>query len=227
LRLKRRLIEMSNTTSSIEQLNLGYNQQEDRLLLKVGMADQSEVLIWITRRICKELWHLLQNSHGQVVDNLKQTSSNVAQNDLPAILKPITAPLSAPRLAKSEPTETPLPMPRLVSKEQSFEAFARERTLQKSLEVMNFNSEYMQNRKSISEAPMLVAECNIVANERNITSLTFKAVAGESIKIGLTLELVVALTNMMQMATREAGWDLLMLHHSQAKHLFPNQQVLH
>lgn len=218
---------MPNNTSSIEQLNLGYNQQEDRLLLKVGMADQSEVLIWITRRMCKELWHLLQNSHGQVVDNLKQISLNEAGNSQHAVLKPITAPLTAPRLAKSEPTETVLPMPRLQTKEQSFEDFARERTLQQSLEVMNFNDEYLQNRKAVTEAPMLVVECKIAANERNITSLSFKAIAGESIKIGLTLELVVALTNMMQMATREAGWDLLMLHHSQAKHLFPNQQVLH
>ncbi len=62
---------MAQNGTSIEQLNLGYNQTEDRLLLKVGMSDQSEIMLWITRRVCKDLWHLLQDSYGDMVETLK------------------------------------------------------------------------------------------------------------------------------------------------------------
>jgi hypothetical protein len=43
----------------IQQLNLGYNAEQDRLLLRVGLADNSELLVWLTYRITKQLWQLL------------------------------------------------------------------------------------------------------------------------------------------------------------------------
>jgi hypothetical protein len=45
--------------AAIQQINLGYNAQQDRLLLKVGLADNSELLVWLTYRITKQLWQLL------------------------------------------------------------------------------------------------------------------------------------------------------------------------
>ena len=45
--------------SGIEQINLGYNAQQDRLLLRVGLSDNSELLVWLTYRITKQLWQLL------------------------------------------------------------------------------------------------------------------------------------------------------------------------
>jgi hypothetical protein len=45
--------------AAIQQINLGYNVQQDRLLLKVGLADNSELLVWLTNRITKQLWQLL------------------------------------------------------------------------------------------------------------------------------------------------------------------------
>lgn len=45
--------------AAIQQINLGYNTQQDRLLLKVGLADNSELLVWLTQRITKQLWQLL------------------------------------------------------------------------------------------------------------------------------------------------------------------------
>ncbi len=52
------------TDVAIQQLNLGYNQVQDRLLLKVGLSDGTELLLWITHRIAKQLWQLLnQEAH--------------------------------------------------------------------------------------------------------------------------------------------------------------------
>lgn len=45
--------------AAIQQINLGYNAQQDRLLLKVGLADNSELLVWLTYRITKQLWQML------------------------------------------------------------------------------------------------------------------------------------------------------------------------
>lgn len=46
---------------AIQQLNLGYNAEQDRLLLRVGLADNSELSVWLTYRITKQLWQLLNN----------------------------------------------------------------------------------------------------------------------------------------------------------------------
>lgn len=45
--------------ATIQQLNLGYNAEQDRLLLRVGLADNSELLVWLTYRISRQLWQLL------------------------------------------------------------------------------------------------------------------------------------------------------------------------
>ena len=45
--------------AAIQQINLGYNAQQDRLLLKVGFADNSELLVWLTYSITKQLWQML------------------------------------------------------------------------------------------------------------------------------------------------------------------------
>ena len=45
--------------AAIQQINLGYNTEQDRLLLRVGLADNSELLVWLTNRITKQLWQLL------------------------------------------------------------------------------------------------------------------------------------------------------------------------
>jgi hypothetical protein len=45
--------------AAIQQLNLGYNAEQDRLLLRIGLADNSELLVWLTYRISRQLWQLL------------------------------------------------------------------------------------------------------------------------------------------------------------------------
>lgn len=34
--------------AAIQQVNLGYNRDQDRLLLKVGLSDNSELVVWLT-----------------------------------------------------------------------------------------------------------------------------------------------------------------------------------
>ena len=198
---------MPENIASIAQINLGFHQQEDRLLLKVGLADQSELSLWITRRICKDLWHLLQNSHGMLLSNPKPIIRSVAE--------------------LTEILPTPIMLPKNGHKKPTVAALTHESSFQKSLEVMDFSTEYMTDRKALLEAPVLVVQCSIELTETQTSHLIFQAQAGAAIKMGLTLELVVALTNMMELATREAGWDLILLQNNATLNLTQTAQVLH
>jgi hypothetical protein len=48
---------------AIQQVNIGYNAPEDRLLLKIGMSDDVELNVWLTRKVVKALWQLLQDAN--------------------------------------------------------------------------------------------------------------------------------------------------------------------
>lgn len=46
---------------SIQQLNLGYHAVQDRMLLKAGVGETQEVQLWITFRIARFLFAILNN----------------------------------------------------------------------------------------------------------------------------------------------------------------------
>ena len=47
------------TDVGIQQLNLSYIADQDRLLLRVGLSDNSELTVWLTYRITRMIWQLL------------------------------------------------------------------------------------------------------------------------------------------------------------------------
>ena len=47
------------TDIGIQQLNLSYIADQDRLLLRVGLSDNSELVVWLTYRITRMIWQLL------------------------------------------------------------------------------------------------------------------------------------------------------------------------
>lgn len=55
------LAAVNQPEAAIQQINLGYNAEQDRLLLRVGLADNSELLVWLTYRMAKRIWQLLNN----------------------------------------------------------------------------------------------------------------------------------------------------------------------
>lgn len=58
--------------ATIQQLNLGYNAQQDRLLLRVGLSDDSELLLWLTYRIARQMWQLLSGeTHLPTADSIQ------------------------------------------------------------------------------------------------------------------------------------------------------------
>ncbi len=167
---------MTQKQASIEQINLGFNEQQDRLLLKLGLADKTEISVWITRRICRSMWELL---HG---------FNTILQNSPGA----------------TETSNSALPG----SKDQAIKSFEREVAEQKIIDNMDFKSEYLTDRQTRTEEPLLAIQCITITAEGQPPSLELQCLGGQAVKIALNNELVHALTNMMQLATREATWDL-------------------
>lgn len=50
---------MATPEAAIQQLNLSYNIDQDRLLFRVGLSDNTELMVWLTYRITKQFWALL------------------------------------------------------------------------------------------------------------------------------------------------------------------------
>ena len=155
--------------AAIQQINLGYNTEQDRLLLRVGLADNSELLVWLTNRITKQLWQLL---NGEA--NLPTARS----------IQVDTAPEKAVALFKQEI--------------QTAEA----------LQKMDFVTEYQPRKEVVNNGAMLAIGLVLVAHQEKIPTLELPCLEGVTVRMNLTQELILALCNMLQLSTKEAGWDI-------------------
>jgi len=50
---------LPKSEAAIQQLNLSYSAEQDRLLFRVGLNDNTELMVWLTHRITKQMWALL------------------------------------------------------------------------------------------------------------------------------------------------------------------------
>lgn len=48
-----------NTAVRLRQINIDYDAENDRLLMRIGTSDGAELRLWLTRRYVKLLWPLL------------------------------------------------------------------------------------------------------------------------------------------------------------------------
>ena len=155
--------------AAIQQINLGYNTEQDRLLLRVGLADNSELLVWLTNRITKQLWQLL-NGEG----NLPTATS--IQIDTPP--------------------------------EMAVEQFKQEIQATKALEKMDFVTEYQPRQEVVNNGAMLAIGLVLVVYQEKMPTLEIPCLEGVTVRMNLTQELILALCNMLQLSTKEAGWDI-------------------
>lgn len=64
--------EAPKPEATIQQINIAYNAEQDRLLLRVGLSDDTELLLWLTYRITRELWQLLNGeTHLPTADSIQ------------------------------------------------------------------------------------------------------------------------------------------------------------
>lgn len=171
---------MTASSTGIEQINLGFHEAEDRLLLKLGLLDKTEISVWLTRRLTKLVWRLLQSTTGAQMNSQKTVEKQL-----------LTA-----------------------NKAEALADFSREVNTQKNIEKMDFKKDYDTEREKRTEAPLLATQAIVVSLEsagqsQSAGHLELRCQNGQTVKIALNPEIIHAMVSMMQLATREAGWDLL------------------
>lgn len=64
--------ETPKPEATIQQINIAYNADQDRLLLRVGLSDDTELLLWLTYRVTRQLWQLLNGeTHLPTADSIQ------------------------------------------------------------------------------------------------------------------------------------------------------------
>ena len=163
----------------IEQLNLAFDIEQDRMLFKVGLSDNTELAIWITRRIAKSISAWLQGSQVEVDSSMQVLVMN-AQGGLDAVGTKLM----------SASTITP-------------------EALMKSSNVnLDFSTQYQSNRTARLAKPMLAIACKVLTDNTTQFVLEFSAKDGINAQIAFNAELKIAFGNMLQLASKEAVWDI-------------------
>jgi len=163
----------------IEQLNLAFDAEQDRLLFKVGLSDNTELAIWMTRRIAKSISAWLQGSQA-AVDATMQVMVMNAQGGLDAV----------------------------GGKLMSAASITPEALMKTSTQNLDFSTQYQANRTSRLAAPMLAIACKVLTDNATEFVLEFSAKDGINAQIAFNAELKIAFGNMLQLASKEAAWHI-------------------
>ena len=190
--------QASEQPAVIEQLNLAFDLEQDRMLFKVGLSDNTELAIWITRRIAKSISAWLQGSQAAVDASMQVLVMN-AQGGLDEV----------------------------GAKIMSASAIKPEALIKTSTQNLDFSAQYQPNRKSRLAEPMLAIACKVLTDNATQFVVEFSAKDGINAQIAFNAELKIAFGNMLQLASKEAVWDIGV----QASHFIPpavtSSQVLH
>jgi hypothetical protein len=146
-------------------MSISYVSIEDRLLLRIGITNESELSVWLTRRVAKKLAVILHN-----------TSINVPTD--PRVNAPYTQALE--------------------------QRFAKETILKK----LNFSTEYEKRSALNSEQLFLVSDCRIIQSTNQQRILELICSNKQTVSVALNDELLLGVTNMLQLASQQAAWDL-------------------
>ena len=155
--------------AAIQQINLGYNAEQDRLLFRVGLNDNTELLVWLTSRITQLMWTLLTGE-------AHLPTANSIQADAPP--------------------------------EEAVAQFKQEMQAADALQKMDFKTEYQPRPEVRNDGAMLAINAVLVRIDNKPPSLELPCLEGISVRINLNPELTLAMCNMLQLATKEAGWAI-------------------
>lgn len=157
----------------IQQLNLSYNAEQDRLLLRVGLTDNAELLVWLTYRVTRALWQVLSEE-----THIPITSSIQLQT----------------------------PPQQVVAK------FKQEAEHIDLLQKMDFATAYQPRKEVIHNSAILANDALLIKDTDNSLVLEMPCIEGLNVRMNLTPELILALSNMLQLSAKEASWNIVTSH---------------
>lgn len=153
--------------ATIQQLNLSYNAEQDRLLLRVGTSDDSELVVWLTYRVARQMWRLFN-----MEVNLPTATSIKA--DVPPA--------------------------------DAVEQFNKELESAETLKKMDFKTQYQPRKQKLVKDTLLATEVKFIGEQQR--KLEIICVGGVSVKVNFGAHLILALSNMLQLAAKKAAWDM-------------------
>ena len=163
----------------IEQLNFSFDTDQDRLLFRVGLSDNTELSVWLTRRIAKSIWGWLQTSQSSLDEPVQVFTIN-AEGGLEEIQSNIISAIQANPAALAQNTSV----------------------------NMDFETQYRGDRAPRLPNHLLAVSSRVVTDSASQFVFELSARDGQVVNIALSLELKVAFTNLLQMAFKEAAWDI-------------------
>ena len=92
--------------------------------------------------------------------------------------------------------------------EQAVEQFKQEMQAADALQKMDFKTEYQPRPEVRNDGAMLAVNALLIRAGNQQPSLELPCLEGISVRINLNPELTLAMCNMLQLATKEAGWAI-------------------
>lgn len=161
-------------SQSVQQINLAYDNQQDRLLLKAAVSNEQEIRVWITFRVARQIFIVLN----------REAHLPVAVTSATAALLDMQSPAEATR------------------------QFEQEAEAVQNLEALDFDTAYQQRESSVSEQELLAIETRFVSINDQLNSMQLVCAGGMNVNMGLNKELVLAISRMLMIASKDAGWVL-------------------
>lgn len=161
---------------SVQQINLSYDSQQDRLLLKAAVNNDQEVRVWLTYRVTRQMFAILnREAHLPVLSSADEVAVSFGNT---------TSPQKATR------------------------QFQQEADAVHSLESMDFETAYQQREPVVSDQELLVVEARFISINDRLNHMQLVCKDGMNVNMGLNKELVLAISRMLQVASKDAGWHL-------------------
>lgn len=67
-------------SSKVQQIQLSYNGEHDRLVLTLSTDDFNEYRFWLTRRVTKGFWEMLNRLQGMMYKDVEQVREETVQS---------------------------------------------------------------------------------------------------------------------------------------------------
>jgi predicted NodU family carbamoyl transferase len=167
---------MQSQTQSIQQINLAYDSHQDRLLLKAAVSNDQEIRVWITYRVARQIFTVLNREAHLPVTAAVLGSAALLDN-----------------------TQSPA---------EATRQFEQEAEAVQDLEALDFETAYQQRAASVSDQELLAVETRFVSINDQLNNMQLACAGGVNVNMGLNKELVLAISRMLMIASKDAGWVL-------------------
>tara|TARA_Y100001960_G_scaffold316032_1_gene382398 strand:- start:381 stop:1079 length:699 start_codon:yes stop_codon:yes gene_type:complete len=210
--------------AQLHQLTLTFDPIEDRILLRIGTAENTEYRLWLTRRFVKVLWKALMKNLDQTLEFEeprvpmdKKKSEDTVDTDKNNGDPEQVRDTGKTRSEGGKNGE---------AEKSSIRANAEESAFKQSTQVVRNKVKAVEHKQAIQSSdfsqkhakgnvnltsesgPLLVVGCRVKALNEETTHLSLKTKDGMGIQFGLNKKLLYALCHMMTSSSKKAEWDL-------------------